>query len=326
MLQKRWWAPETDPLTSVAVQADLEARSGRRRGAPPRGRLEVGVGADGELAIGAGGKVAPAPGAVQRAAPQERLDRPDPGVPGAERRHRPRRLLGEHGDDARHVAGGHRLGVGGDDLPGAGVTELTQGGGLAAPADPLLDRGAGPLQGAVDGGHRGLERLPHLGGGEAEHLAQDEDGALAGRQLLHRGDEGELQRLALLGALVRPRRLPRPGLAVVVADLRRAAHGHVDLRVADPDADLVGVGIDRRGRVDDGREHQHAGGLLGLVADPVGALRARAGSRRRPRARAAPRPPACAGSACRSGPAATPPRRTRSGRGRPPARAAARRR
>ena len=72
---------------------------------------------------------------------------------------------------------------------------------------------AGALQGAVDGGDRGLERLPHLLGGEAEHLAQDQDRALARRQLLHRGDEGELDRLALLVAGVRR--------GVAVLDLQR---------------------------------------------------------------------------------------------------------
>ena len=91
---------------------------------------------------------------------------------------------------------------------------------LAALGQPLLDRLAGALQGAVDRGHRGLERLADLLGGEAEHLAQDQHRPLARRQVLHRGDEGELDRLALLVAGV--------GGGVAVLDLER----------------LVGVGLE----------------------------------------------------------------------------------
>lgn len=56
-----------------------------------------------------------------------------------------------------------------------------------------------PLQGAVHRCDARLEQLRHLGRLPAQHLAEDEDGALAGRQVLERGDERELDRLAGLG-------------------------------------------------------------------------------------------------------------------------------
>ena len=48
----------------------------------------------------------------------------------------------------------------------------------------------------------------------------------------------------------------------------------VVLAVAGPDRDLVAVGIDGRGRVLDGRIHEHTHGLLGVVANLMGARRA----------------------------------------------------
>jgi hypothetical protein len=52
-------------------------------------------------------------------------------------------------------------------------------------------RGAGALQGAVDGGWRGIQRLGGLGGVEAHHLDREERGALPWRQALQCGEEGE---------------------------------------------------------------------------------------------------------------------------------------
>ena len=50
----------------------------------------------------------------------------------------------------------------------------------------------GPLQRAVHRGGGGIELGGDLGGGEPEHLAQDEHGPLEGGQALQGGDEGEL--------------------------------------------------------------------------------------------------------------------------------------
>ena len=45
------------------------------------------------------------------------------------------------------------------------------------------------LQDALDGGFGGVEHAGCLGGGVAEDVAEHQGGALAGRQVLHRGDE-----------------------------------------------------------------------------------------------------------------------------------------
>ena len=63
--------------------------------------------------------------------------------------------------------------------------------------------------------------------------------------------------------------------AVVVVDVAGAMDDHVvDLVLRRPDAELVAVGIDGDRRMADGREHQHAHGLPGVVADGVRAVRA----------------------------------------------------
>ena len=64
-----------------------------------------------------------------------------------------------------------------------------------------------PLQGAVDGGHARAEELGCLGRLPAEHVAQDQRRALAGRKVLERGDEGQADGLAVLGDLGRVRAL-----------------------------------------------------------------------------------------------------------------------
>ena len=61
---------------------------------------------------------------------------------------------------------------------------------------PRLQRRPGPLQRAVDRRHRGVEQLGDLGRLPAQHLAQDQHGALARRQVLQRGDERQPDRLA----------------------------------------------------------------------------------------------------------------------------------
>ena len=79
---------------------------------------------------------------------------------------------------------------------------------LAVVGLELGERGPGALEGAVDRRHRGVEQLGHLGRLPAQHLAQDEHGALAGREVLERRDErqadglprrGQLGRVAVLG-------------------------------------------------------------------------------------------------------------------------------
>ena len=57
--------------------------------------------------------------------------------------------------------------------------------------------GVGALERGVDRGDGGVERLGDLGGRPAQHVAQDQHGALPGRQVLEGGDEGEPDRVAL---------------------------------------------------------------------------------------------------------------------------------
>ena len=73
--------------------------------------------------------------------------------------------------------------------------------------------GSGPLERAVDRGDRGVQQFGDLDRLPTQHLPQDQHGALAGRQVLERGDEGQADRLAGLGELggVRDRR-KHPGI------------------------------------------------------------------------------------------------------------------
>ena len=119
------------------------------------------------------------------------------------RRHGQPDVVGEQGDELVHVAGFEGLGELGDDrLLGRRARRrgrLSRGRGRQA----ALQGRAGAVERA---GHRpdaGVEDSGHLAGAEPEDVVQDEDGALAGRQELQRGDER--QRDGLGG------RKPRPG-------------------------------------------------------------------------------------------------------------------
>ncbi len=87
-----------------------------------------------------------------------------------------------------------------DDRAQRRVAERPQRRLLAAVETALGERSVRPLERAVDRRGRRLERRRHLGAGQAEHVAQDQHRALAHRQLLERGDERELDALALLVA------------------------------------------------------------------------------------------------------------------------------
>src|SRR5271166_6556764 len=54
------------------------------------------------------------------------------------------------------------------------------------------------LEGAVYRRRRGREHLGNLAAGKPEDIVEDERGALAGREVLQRGDEGQLHALALV--------------------------------------------------------------------------------------------------------------------------------
>ena len=205
----------------------------------------------------------------------------------------PRRVLGEHRDDRVDVAA----------LPGVHVAPRraragrrrrasaasAAGSARAAARRPSLARRWSAL--LTDGDGR-LERLRHLARGEAEHLAQDQHRALVRRQVLKRGDEGELDALALLVA--------RLGRGVAVLE-RRA---------------LVGVGLDP-GRLDQRPPGPSCGSAAGCVdgARAWAAARSRRGRcwwrscRARSAASCGPRSAAARATPAASPPAARPRRR-----------------
>ena len=80
--------------------------------------------------------------------------------------------------------------------------------GLADRRDALADRRPRPLQRAVGRGDGGLEHLRGLRGRELEHVAQQQDGALVGRQVLERGDERQLDAVADRVGVLRQRLQP----------------------------------------------------------------------------------------------------------------------
>ncbi len=147
-----------------------------------------------------------------------------------------------------------------DDLAQPVVAERAQRGLLAALGQSRVDALVGALQRAVDRVGGRLERLGHLLAREAEHVAQDEDRALASGQELERRDEGELDALALLVARLGPGQRLREAQALVGVGLdphrldqrRRGA--------------LVGVG----GRAVVDREHELRAPLDRLEADVGG--------------------------------------------------------
>src|SRR5205814_8858457 len=78
-----------------------------------------------------------------------------------------------------------------------------------ATARGCFERCAGALQGAVDRDHRGLQKLGDLARGPAQHVAQNQDRALARTKPLQRGDERQLDRLLRLVARFWPGRTVR---------------------------------------------------------------------------------------------------------------------
>src|SRR4029077_16406035 len=72
---------------------------------------------------------------------------------------------------------------------------VRQRGPVAAGREPGLQSRPGALQGAFDRGFCGAEHVGCFGGAVTEHIAEHQDGALAGRQVLQGGDERQLDRL-----------------------------------------------------------------------------------------------------------------------------------
>ncbi len=116
---------------------------------------------------------------------------------------------------------------------------------------PGLQGGAGALQGALDRGFGGLEHDGGFGGRVAEHVAEHQDGPLAGRQVLQGGDERQLD--GLLGVVAGF----RPGRGV-----GQAVEQHVGVGL-DPDRVGHAGGLGRLGH------HRHLPRAAAAVAQRV---------------------------------------------------------
>ena len=111
--------------------------------------------------------------------------------PQLERRHRHRGVLTEERDERRDVVPLERLHVAGEDLLLRRVDDRRPRG-LRV---DVGERGPGPLQRRVHRRHGRVEQLGDLGGLPPQHLSKDQHGALARRQRLQGGDEGEPDRV-----------------------------------------------------------------------------------------------------------------------------------
>jgi hypothetical protein len=126
----------------------------------------------------------------------------------------------------------------GTDVPGQqGALLLAQGSrGEGSSRVELRHGGAGPLQGAVDRRHRGVEQIGDVGRGPGEHLAQHEHRPLSRRQVLQRGDERQphavLQHRPLGGVVgadhlgVADRLQPRPQRRPALEPVQRLPGAH----------------------------------------------------------------------------------------------------
>ena len=230
-----WHPPALDARDEGGDVADLLAAKGQHVERERQVALLLRVpGVEGErrLPVCANANGTPAPLARQRPAGQE-----DPRSPRDRRTRSPSGGIANVASSASiattvvDVAPLPRVHVALHDLAQPLVAERAQGGLLALLGKPLVDRLAGALQGAVHRGDGRLERLGDLAGREAEHLAQDQHGALVGRQVLERRDERQLDALALLvarlgrGKAVLEAQPSRPGTAPPTPTRRSARRG-----------------------------------------------------------------------------------------------------
>ena len=139
----------------------------------------------------------------ERALEVERNDRVASLVPGRVRRHRQPHVLAQEGDEPRRVASLPRLHVAREErlLRFLGV-------GGSCPLEPsrrkpLLHRCPRPLQRAVRGGDTHSEHGGCVVGGPVERVPENQDRALARRQMLDRREKRELDRLPCDDHLVR---------------------------------------------------------------------------------------------------------------------------
>ena len=187
---------------------------------------------------------------------------------GPLRRHAQLGVLAQQGHERGHVRSLPRVDV--------AAKEPALGGrvrGRRARGDPLpLQRRPRPLQRAVGAGEGGLEELGGLGGRPAEHVAQDEHGTLAARELLDRGQERELHALVQRVAGRRVGRRRRRGLGGLFGDRQhgpRPARPRLELVEAGVGGDAEEPGLDGRAALEarataPGAQERLLDGVLGV--------------------------------------------------------------
>ena len=163
--------------------------------------LQLPIGGDRELAVRPDRDVPPA--VPERTRAQEGLDRVVPAVPGRQRRHRPRGVLGQQLHQRVHVRVLQRARVALDQRALAVLAERLERLGLRARREPFLDDRARPLQRRVHRRPRGVHGVGDLLRREPEHVEHEQRRALVGRQVLDRRDERQLHRLGARRLLVR---------------------------------------------------------------------------------------------------------------------------
>ncbi len=205
-------------------------------------------------------------------------------VPPGERRHLPDRLVLEQPDDRVDVLAPERVDVLVEQHLLRRRQVVVDGVGLRV---LVGHHGVRALEGGVDGGSGGVERLGGLGGRPAQDVAQDQHGALARRQVLQRGDEREPDGV-LLGddhGGVRHRLQPRDlvvELERVTGHLvhgaepggQRAARPALEVGQADVGGDAVEPGTHRRTALEGvrrlpGPDQRLLDEVLGLVHGPA---------------------------------------------------------
>ena len=184
----------------------LDAVTAQREHEQPVGPRVLGfgrfpqIGGKGELAVGPGGDEPVGSAIAERDLGQEAGDRAVPLVLQRRRRHGQPGVVGKQGDDAVHVAA---LVGAGEPLDELLLGDRVRGRRFGAGRVIAPQGGAGTLERAGHGLLGGAEDAGRLAGGEPEHVAQEQHGPLPRWQPLHRGDEGQRDRLARLVAGLR---------------------------------------------------------------------------------------------------------------------------
>jgi len=239
--------------------ADQAGVDGQDHDAVGLGRVAVvHVGGHGGLAVGPGGDQ---PDLGQASAGRHGGEEGADGVPAAVghrgRGHGQQAVLGQHryqGGDVARVPCAHEV------VRERSLGARGRGSGLAQAPGCLVDLQGGPcpLQRAVHRCLAGSKDARSLRGGKAKHVAQQQHGALPGRQQLDDGQEGQLDALAQF--------IAGGGVAEVPA-LGQFAQPLVGVGLQRGDLDIGGV----RRRVRRGEDESGGGGGAGAGSQaPVG--------------------------------------------------------